>query len=330
MFEAARLKLTLWYVVVIMIVTGVFSSAFYFSSTREISLLIKKIESNQERTMLPPTPQQRMHNYASLEELYALKAQSLHSLLLLNILIFFFSVFSGFILSGRTLRPIQDMLERQKRFISNASHELKTPVAVMRAQTEAALMDAKLTKQELKEALISNLEEIETLQGLTASLLRLTTTAEKQKTTWQQFQLDKLVSMVAQKLQPLARKKSIVLQTRLESVSMTGSREDISELCSILIENAIKHSPEKSSVSITLKKERRGVYLLVEDSGNGVVQDDLPFLFDRFYRSAGARSSTDGYGLGLAIAKDIVTTHGGSISAHAKKDKKGSVFVVRM
>jgi signal transduction histidine kinase len=123
--------------------------------------------------------------------------------------------------------------------------------------------------------------------------------------------------------------KKIKIHTTLESIKMNAYEEELSQMVSILLDNAIKYSPEKSVVQVSLAKKRKNAVLTVEDEGIGIAQKDIPHIFDRFYRAENARERVGeegGYGLGLAIAKRIVERYGGSICA--QKKEKGACFVV--
>lgn len=170
MFQSARLKLTTWYLLIIIIISSLYSVAFYNAATREISRIIR-IEHARQQTFgayfpLPP-------NLPSIEDLEAIKTRLKVILILFNTGIFIIAGGAGYFLAGRTLRPIKGMMEEQNRFITDASHELRTPLTAARTEIEVALRDKNLTLTEAKKLLASNLEEVQNLQLLSDNLLQL-------------------------------------------------------------------------------------------------------------------------------------------------------------
>jgi two-component system sensor histidine kinase CiaH len=321
MFESARLQLTAWYLVVIMVVSGVFSVAFYHSSTREIQRLINRIELDQRLEdhglpvrVSPPLPR----NAPSLEELKELKQRSLFTLLLVNVLILVCAGGAGYFLAGRTLRPIKQMMEEQNDFISNASHELRTPLAVLRAELEGALLEKRLGDVRARSVLQSNLEEVMTLQELTNNLLRLTQLTHLAKSQLGPTSLLQIVTAAKKKVTTLAVQKQQKITMEMPDVTIGASTAELIEALVILLDNAIKYSPVKSTIRITARKTNKSVTLSITDQGVGIAKSDLPHIFQRFYRADKSRSQAEGYGLGLSIAKKIIEAHRGSISVRSQ------------
>jgi signal transduction histidine kinase len=133
------------------------------------------------------------------------------------------------------------------------------------------------------------------------------------------------------KIKPLAQKKLITIELTGADVSAEIITEEITKLCVILLENAIKYSPKKSLVNIETQQNRTEAIIKISDSGIGISQKDMPHIFDRFYRAddARTRTNTSGYGLGLSIAKQIINKHRGTIQVESTV-KKGTTFIVRI
>ena len=133
------------------------------------------------------------------------------------------------------------------------------------------------------------------------------------------------------KIQPLAKKKKISIQNESDDLKIEGNKQGLEDLLVILLDNAIKYSPEKSPVIVKTKKTDGSVKISVEDKGIGIEKADIPHIFDRFYRADTSRSkiNVDGYGLGLSIAKKIVSILNGSIEVKSTP-KKGSIFIVHL
>lgn len=329
MFETARLKLTAWYLLIIMLISCTFSVAFYHVATREIQFVIEKIKHQQERMEhdFPSRIRPQLLPPFSIEELEFVKDRIRNNLILLNGFILIVAGGAGYFLAGRTLRPIKVMVDEQNQFISSASHELRTPIATMRAEMESSLMEKNITDKEARALINSNLEELTTLQNLTNNLLRIAqihSTGTVSKT--EILSLQETVSVAIKKLTPLARQKEITISSEIGAYKIMGDKPSLTEVFVILIDNAIKYSPEKSQIRLQSKKEKGIISVFIRDEGIGITKKDLPRVFERFYRADKARNK-DGYGLGLSIAKKIVETHNGTITV-ASKENKGTTFTV--
>lgn len=336
-FKSARIRLTFWYVATIMMLSVIFSAAFYQSATREIQRLINRIEFEQELenngVELRPQgngPGARMMNTVSLSELKELKQRSLFTLGLLNGVIFLISIGAAHILAGRTLDPIQQMVNEQNNFISNASHELRTPLAILRAQIEASKLKNKFSQKDLSLLLKSNLEEVESLEALTDDLFQITQTHKNsQKNKFEVIKVSKIVNSSIGKVKSLAKKKQIKISKSVKDSKVKVIPNKIVQVLVILLDNAIKYSPEKSNVKVQVTSKLRNVEISISDNGPGISQEDLPHIFERFYRADKSRSDVEGFGLGLSIAKSIVNQHRGKLSVRNGKSS-GSIFTIEL
>src|SRR5690348_8980046 len=158
MFQSARLKLTAWYLVIIMLVSVTFSVAFYRAATVEIQHVIERIRFLQQQSnqLQLPTPPNAI---ITLDQLEDVKIRLQYALIFVNGVIFVLAGGAGYFLAGRTLKPIQVMVDEQNQFISDASHELRTPIATLRAEMEASLLEKHLSDKEARKLIGSNLEE---------------------------------------------------------------------------------------------------------------------------------------------------------------------------
>ena len=228
-----------------------------------------------------------------------------------------------------TLKPIEDAHEELSRFTADASHELRTPIAAMQTETEVALMDSKLTLKSAKQQLSSNLEELGKLTKLTDGLLRLAR-LENNGLAKEDVDIKRVIKSAIDRAKPLAKPKKVKINTALQGNStVIGDEASLIEVFVVILDNAVKHSPESGQVKVESSIDSKRVNIKVADQGPGIKPTALPHIFERFYQADSARSkeSEEGYGLGLAIAKDIVEKHHGSISAASKLDK-GSTFTV--
>ena len=316
MFKTARTKLTVWYILILMSVSIAFSIVIYRGMALEVdrfsTIQRMRLERRLDEFGIPHPP--------AGDAPIILEIKQHITLLLLGINGVIFIVFGGlaFILAGNTLSPIQEMIEEQHRFISDASHELKTPITAMKSALEVYVRDPKLTIADAKQVLKDNIEEVNNLQKLAESLLKL---SENQSKNAQQLfvQIDPkdIFIKVLNRVKYNAEKKQIKIHiSTLPSKKIKGNEEKLVELFSILLDNAIKYSNKNTTIHISGENGKKGIMISIADKGIGIEVKDLPHVFDRFYRSDRARSKADaggGYGLGLPIAKKIVELHRGTI-----------------
>lgn len=254
------------------------------------------------------------------------------NLVLINVGILILSGAAGYFLAGRTLQPIKEMIDEQNRFVTDASHELRTPLTALRSEIEVALRDPRMDKTEAKKILNSNLEEVLNLQQLSDNLIKLTQYRNLAgNLQFEKISLKTVANEAIKKVTPLAKQKQITISSQMSSISLEADKASLVELLVILLDNAIKYSPEKSSIIIEAVKSHDQVQVKVIDQGFGIEKDEIKHLFDRFYRADQSRSKENipGYGLGLSIAKQIVERHGGTIEVESEIGQ-GSTFFVKL
>jgi len=323
MFQSATLKLTAWYLGIIMAVSLLFSVAIYQLNYHEVNVRLENLQNGLMDTR--PMPSQLFPN-DSLRRIQANQAasQMVQSLVYINLVILIAGGFGSYILARRTLRPIEQAHEAQSRFTSDASHELRTPLAAMKAEIEVALRDKKLPEAEAKELLESNLEEVDKLIQLSEMLLNLS------RLDYDRLELKRvdLSSLITTTLKPFESSKSRIDITKRKTAVVRGDKTALSELMSILIDNAIKYSDPDSKISIRIFEQMRLIHFEIVNTGPTISEENLPKLFDRFYRgdSSRTKSNTNGYGLGLALARKIVDVHHGDIQVVSKKNKTTFTF----
>ena len=341
MFHSARLKLTTWYLLIIMAISISFSAFIYFGSTREYDRIIR-IE--QYRVMHPAQPgiiPQEAPGQPNIFPPYTqqdneliewAKLRVLEALFGINVIILLLSALSGYFLAGRTLRPIKNMLDEQNRFITDASHELNTPLTSLKTSIEVNLRDKNFSTEKAKDVLQSNLEDVNNLQFLSAELIKLTQYQDQNgNLQFEKFYLSEVIEEAVEKVKTLAKKKNISIAFDIPRINLIGEKRSLTELFIILFDNAIKYSPNKTTVNISVKKIDSKVQIFVKDNGIGIEKKDIPYIFDRFFRADKSRTKqkANGYGLGLSIAKRIVVLHNGSITVESQLGK-GSTFIVSL
>lgn len=239
---------------------------------------------------------------------------------------------------GSLAATINEMIERLERsfdqikqFTADASHELKTPLTVLKGEMEIALRSKDDTEY-MKEALASSLEEIDRMSSIVHNLLDLARIdVEKGVMKEEEVRLHEVLSERFEQFRRVALDRGVELDIlRNEPAVVCGDPLRVGQLVYNLIDNAVKYTPEGGKVELTLAAEGGRAVLRVRDTGIGIDEEDLPYLFDRFYRVDKARSrDAGGAGLGLSICREIVNSMGGDISAESGEGS-GTTFTVRL
>lgn len=220
--------------------------------------------------------------------------------------------------SGRIVKPFSENYERQKQFITDAGHELKTPLTIIDADAEVLEMD--LGENEWLNDIKAQTKR---LAQLTNSLILLSRMEEQPQTEKIDFPISDLAEETVETFQALARTRNKNLSAQIQPMlSMRGDEKAIRQLVTILLDNAVKYSDDGGRIEVALKKQKNTIYLSVYNTVESISRESLPHLFDRFYRTDKSRNSqTGGYGLGLSIASAIVTAHKGKITASTQDEK---------
>ncbi len=247
---------------------------------------------------------------------------NIFSLLLRSILIGAFALIAMFILvfmfSSKAVAPVVESLEKQKRFITDAGHELKTPLAVISANIDVLELESGKT-----EWTSSIRNQVKRMNGLVKNLLTLSRMdEERMHVVFSDFDLSSSVTETATSFQAVAESKNKKYQLDIEDgIHITGDKNSINQLVSLLLDNALKYSSENGSIHLILSKGKN-ILLEVSNTCDYIPDGNLDRLFDRFYRADSSRSrDTGGYGIGLSVARAIATSHGGTIEAKRDGDK---------
>ncbi len=240
-------------------------------------------------------------------------------------------------LADWALAPVQRAWDQQRRFVSDASHELKTPLAVILANTQILQRD-KALPADTRRWVDSTAEEAGHMKTLVNDLLQLARadesvagTADILKRT--DVDLSEIVSSAALEFDAVAFERGTSVEDSVaEGVHVQGDADWLRRMVRILIDNAVKYAAVGTTVKVTLEQRSKGCRLTVNNQGPTIPAEDLPHVFERFYRSDKARTrdgGTGGFGLGLAIAKSTVDAHGGSIQC-TSDEKSGTTFTVTL
>jgi signal transduction histidine kinase len=220
--------------------------------------------------------------------------------------------------ANRSIKPVKEAFDKQKQFIADASHELKTPLAVINTNVDVLLSNSEDTISSQSKWLHYIKSESERMSKLTNDLLYLTRMDySENKMVFSGFDLSKAVENVILTMEAVIFEQSLSLDYDLEpDLKAYGSSEQIQQVVMILLDNAVKYSDRNGSIQVSLKRRHNDAVLLVTNTGEGIPEEQLGKIFDRFYRTDKSRSRRlGGYGLGLSIARAIVEQHKGRIYA---------------
>jgi signal transduction histidine kinase len=226
--------------------------------------------------------------------------------------------------ANRAIRPISESWEKQKQFVADASHELKTPLATLMANYDALLANEEQTIQSQKEWLDYMKIGMDRMSKLIHHLLTLARTESlNKKADKQPFDISRLFLEIMHTMEAAARRKNLHIRHAMESVgTVCGHEEMVGQVFAILYDNAVKYAEEGGSIVVSVSRTKKQVICSVKNTGRGISPKDLPHIFDRFYRADPSRTGEDsGYGLGLPIARNLVHHMGGTITAKSVENE---------
>jgi len=244
-----------------------------------------------------------------------------------------FLVFAAsFLLADRAVRPVKTAWEKQKNFVADASHELRTPLSVMQTNLELVMENKAETVESQSKWLENIYLENKHMTKLVNDLLLLARAdSDLQLLEMESFSISTAAEEASGPLIPLAKEKDLSISISIQpDIEFFGDQSKIKQLIVILMDNAVKYTPEGGSVGLSVSSSRDNVEMVVSDTGEGVAEEDQDKIFERFYRVDKARSSeAGGLGLGLSIAGWIVKEHQGTIKVDSAVGK-GSTFRISL
>lgn len=274
-----------------------------------------------------------LYMFKNMEFYYEAAYKTLFWLLCMALVLYLAACYFGYWLAGRNILPISQMYERQKQFTADASHEMRTPLAVMKLAVQGLREDEDSRLSEFAKESVEMLDsEADRLSRLTENLMTLARSDEDNLPAYtEQVDMTALCHKVAAQLALLAEQKQIVLKQEIQAdLSVYGDELALSRLLIILIDNALKYSSAKTTVTLRGARVKAQMVIEVRDEGCGISDEDKQRIFDRFFRVDKARSrSQGGLGLGLSLAWAIVQQHGGSIKVLDNKPK-GTIMYVQL
>jgi two-component system, OmpR family, sensor histidine kinase CiaH len=332
-FTRARLRLTALYIAILAAVVLLLSSSFYAVHDRRVRDLGLREQARGESER---GEMQRGSRPASLllgEYLEILQG----SIVLADIVAIAAAGALSYLLAGRTLRPIRDLMRSRHRFYADAAHDLRTPLAAMKAETEVALRDPERLSGDARRVLESSLEEIDRMSGMVEEMLLLSIhgsrgegNLEGPAFAGEDCDIADLAATEVERMRSRAEAKGVKLAFEAaKPIILRLEWRSIARALANVVENAVKYTPAGGSVSVSLLASRARVEVVVADTGIGIRPADLPRVVDPFYRADAARASDGGgAGLGLAIVKRIMAEHGGSLEIASKEGEGTKVRLV--
>ncbi len=299
-FFIARVRLTCYYTLTAVIILGGSSFALY-----------NTILSNFSQTIL----EEGVLNPLVARELID-RAQDIliNRFVTIDAIIIFFIIILGFLVTQKTLKPIRDNMEKQKRFIADASHELRTPIAVIISGLEVNLSNKKLDLASAKKILEDTLCEMQDFSKLSNNLLDISKADTKKQVVHTPLVIEDIVREIVEKSRYIAQSKQITINSDLPLHTLIqGNQIELERVFYNIIDNAIKYTPMGGSIQITEKVNPHTYTLTVSDTGVGIERGMLSKIFDPFFRANTSRN-TSGAGLGLTLVKKVLDEHKGTIT----------------
>ena len=329
MFRKAQIKLTIYYSILFLILFWIFSAGLYVWMNQSFGEgYISQVQHRQgEKDISIFDKNAQVVTIAGDVALDQLR----DTLIVLNLGLLFIIPIASWFLAKKTLAPVYEAHERQKQFVSDASHEMRTPLAIITGE-----IDVTLTKNrpadDYRATLVSTQEETKRLSGLVENLLFLARD-DQNGTALQSETVDitDMINTVKQALQIKSDEKhidiSLAVDDSFQTSAINGHPVLLRQLFYNLIDNAITYTPRNGRIAISLLEHKNTIIITMKDSGIGIAKEDIAKITRRFYRVDTSRSQTKGYGLGLAIANSIVLKHKGKLLINSEF-KKGSTFTV--
>ena len=313
-FKKARVRLTFYYTLVVVVIIGLFSVALYFT-------LIQNIKGHVLESVVDEDAQTEVINDTA-NDLQMI-------IIIIDGLVLVLIGYLSYMLSGKTLKPIAKAMEAQKRFSAEASHDLRTPLAIMQTDIEVTLNNKNENIKQYRKTLESNLEEVKKMSTLASNLLLMARTEEGLlKTDMVSIEVASFVEKIILKFKKQAEAKNIKLSFMSEKINpIKISPNYFERAIQNIIQNAINYTVNGGSINVIAKQENQHILIRIDDTGVGIKESDLPHVFNRFYKASHSRNDTSSSGLGLPIARQIIEQHGGTITIKSKEGVGTSVFI---
>lgn len=326
-FRSARLQITFVYAATMMCVIVFFSVGLFQATSHNVRIARQPrpqviiADPNSGITLnLPPEPlRPQIERQIRAQLIEDIK----ENLITLDAFLLVVVTLLGYVLAGFTLRPIEQAYEKQKKFVADASHDLRTPLAIMQSELELALRH---NKQEQRAVIESSLEEVNNLSALVDNLLFLARIDQTEPVVSQSIDIGVLLEKVIHQYKKLAAEKKLTLEDSICHTTLFGNPHQIERALRNVLVNAIEYT-DSGNVKVVSEIIEKKYVIRVVDTGRGIRSSDLPHVFDRFYRGDSSRTDTSNSGLGLSIVKEILEAHGGTIKIKSEEGKGTEVAI---
>lgn len=309
-FKGAVIRLTAYYTLGVSLILFAFSVLVYGIFSLEIQQDVTVRDLDETVSIVEIRDEPLQHEIT--ENLFDILLFSDAVLLLLM-------AFVSYILARKTLAPLALSYKRQKQFVADAAHELRTPLSVLKAGGEVVLEHHR-PEEEYKRFIEESQEEINRLIALSNDLLFLAQNSETAVGIFETISLSDICRKQYIHIEPYAKQRGIQVRESIqEDVFVKGNYHDLSRLVMNLLKNAIDYNKSDGKVTLSLGKAHTFAVLTIEDTGIGIAEKDLPYIFERFFKVDASRTlkGTAGSGLGLSIVKEITYLHGGAIEVRS-------------
>ncbi len=303
--------------VILAIVAGAFSVLYHNISLAIVEGMQAGIASNTSGAIAP----------SIVEELQQLKTENLGIIVISTVLT---TALFGYIIARITLAPTRNALAAQKQFIGNIAHELRTPLSVLKTNTEVSLLENNMAP-DVKATLESNVEELDRISEIINNLLSLSALVRPERVEFNSIDLSTVVSDVVEKFSALAKRGEHQVTVRKgPDTAVWGNPTALTQIVSNLLKNAITYTPRGGHIRVSVEPSPNNhVELIVQDSGVGIARKDLYRIFEPFYRGDPSRNRrAGGSGLGLAIVSELIKMHHGKVTIRSSVGRGTTVAVL--
>ncbi len=258
-----------------------------------------------------------------IEEIRAQNLFAITSVIVVTTILF------GYLIARVTLLPARNALASQKQFIGNIAHELRTPLSIIKTNTEVILLERGINA-EIRGTMLANVEELDRISDIINNLLSLSTLVRPERMEFTSLDLSELATEVVEKFSPLAKKGTYQITVRKSpNAFVWGNQTALEQIIGNLLKNAIQYTPTGGQIVITVAPAASNhVELIIQDSGIGIARKDLFRIFEPFYRAEQSRNrGQGGSGLGLAIVSELLKLHNGKITIRSAIGRGTSVVI---
>lgn len=330
MFHQARVRLTILYSLLFLVIVWLLSIGAYFWMDQFFQQRYQQ-EVHDQYLHERSENDRRLYDWQLSQIASDLALNRFRSLLIIiNAGLLIIVPLSTWFITGQSLEPVEEAHAREQQFVSDVSHDLRTPLSIMSGELEVALLKNRAAL-EYKKVIQSSKEEVDRLSSLVESLLFLTRRqTNKTPIAMNPVDLTDIVSSTVSRFSSAFKQKSLKVQVipPKENIEVLGNDTLLDQLFANLIENAIQYNKDHGGITINISRDDGQARVSVKDTGIGVTQEHQQWIFDRFYRVDTSRTQK-GYGLGLSIVKTIAELHNGKVAVSSQPNK-GTIFTVQL